>query len=141
MGFRSLVLFPVIAAAFTLAPSALADVPPGTGGSHTTTTAAGAGGAAGTNCVVSVEMTAGRTCMQCDPTTNACSSLGSDYHMVCQSSATAAIYCNGPNGQVPMDQNVACSVSLPGGSWRGTVAGGVLVAAAAALLRRRRRPS
>jgi hypothetical protein len=141
MGSRSLVLFPVIAAAFTLAPSALADVPPGTGGSTTSSTAAGAGGSSADSCVISVVMTQGKTCMECDPTTSACSGLGSDYHMVCQSAANKAIYCNGPNGQAPMDQNVACSVSLPRGSWRGVAAGGLLAAAAAALLRRRRRPS
>jgi hypothetical protein len=145
MGSRSLVLFPVVAAGLTLASSAFADVmPPGTGGSSTTSsTAAGAGGSHGStndpNCVISVVQTAGKTCMECDPTGSACTALGKDYHQACQSAPNMAIWCNGPVGSTPMDQNVACSVSLPGGSWGGMAAGGLLVAAAAALLGRRRR--
>jgi hypothetical protein len=144
MGSRSLVLFPIVAAALTLTSSAFADVmPPGTGGSTTSSTAAGAGGSKGStndpNCVLSVVMTAGKTCMECDPTGSACTALGKDYHQACQSAPNMAIWCNGPIGNMPSDQNVACSVSLPGGSWRGMAACGALVAAAAALLQRRRR--
>jgi hypothetical protein len=141
MAVRSLVLLSVVAAAFSFAPSAHADVPPGTGGSTTTTTTAatGAGGATNdTNCTVAEESIAGSTCQECNPTTSACTSLGSDYNFVCQSSGTVAVWCNGPIRNAPSDQNTSCSVSVPGAAWSGVAAACALMAAAALGLRRRR---
>lgn len=142
MGFRSLVLFSIFAAAVSVAPSARADVPNPTTGSGGSTSSAttGAGGAASKydpECSVDTEQVAGSTCQECDPTKGC--SVPKDYNLVCQRSATAAVYCNGPNRNQFSDSNVACSVALPGGSWSGAVAGGALAAAIAGLLRRRRR--
>ena len=143
MGFRSLVLLSVVAAAFSLAPSARA----GTGGgTSSSTTAAGTGGtpnaggggapSAGASCTVDQEETAGTTCQEC--TGSACTALGNTYSFVCQHTATVAVWCNGPIRTVPSDQNVAsCSVAVPGGEWSGLAA--VAVAAAALSMRRRRR--
>ena len=141
MGIRSLVLLSFVAA-FSLASSARADVPnPTTGsGGSTSSSTAGAGGAASTydpNCSAAAEAVAGTTCMACDPTSS-CSGLGKDFNLVCQSSAKAAVYCNGPSRNSYTDQNVACSVSVPGGAWSGAAAG-AFAAAVALMMRRRRR--
>ena len=142
MSIRSLVLLSFVAA-FSLAPSARADVPnptTGSGGSTSSSTTAGAGGAAAgydPSCNAVSEAVAGSTCKACDPTSSC--SFGSDYNLVCQSSAKAAVYCNGPKRTGYSDQNVACSVSMPGGSWGGAAVGGALAFAAAVMMRRRRR--
>jgi len=140
MGIRSLVLCSIAAAALSLASPALADVPNPTSGSGGSGTTTGAGGSPfDPGCTVAREQTqaAGRTCQTCDRSTTACSNLGNDYHQVCLSSATVAVYCNGPLGQTPQDQNVACSVSRPG-AWSSFAAGGALAVAAALMMRRRK---
>ncbi len=155
MGIRFLVQLSFVTAALALAPIALADIPSPTGGSAGSSTTTGTGGAAGTggtasafdpNCNKAQEAIAGTTCTECntgngtgnsaDP---ACSTLDSSYSMVCQSSAAVAVYCNGPVRDQPSDQNVSCSVPLPGAPARGLAAAGALVAAAAFMMRRRRR--
>lgn len=141
MRFRSLLLLPIVATVFSLAPPAHADVPApsssssGTGGA---TTAAGTGGEA--NCTVAYEESAfgGSMCVEvtCDPT---CSGVPSGYNQVCASSATKQVYCNGPVRDAPSDQNAACAVSMLGGSRSGVVAGGALALAIALGAWRRRR--
>ncbi len=140
MAIRSFALLSIVATAFSFAASAHADVPNPTTGSGTTTTTTssattGAGGAGTTgvndpDCTVAAEEIAGTTCQACDPTTSACTSLGSDYNFVCQNSATVAVWCNGPARTTPSDQNAACAVAVPGGAWSGMAAVGALAAAA-----------
>jgi MYXO-CTERM domain-containing protein len=147
MGIRSLVLLSFVVTAFSLASSARADVPPGTGGS-TSATGSGTGGAAtDPNCSIAVEMTAGSTCQLCSTGmgsapagTPACSSLDATYFEACAQSAALQVWCNGPQRLAPSDENVAkCSVSAAGGSWSHLWAAGALAAAAALGMRRRRR--
>ncbi len=103
--------------------------------------ASGAGGGTAVDdpdCTVAQESTAGSACVECDPTGASCGALDSSYVKICQSAANKAVYCNGPVREAPSDQNVACSVALPGGAAGGLAGCGVLVIAAAALLMRRR---
>jgi len=136
MVIRSLVLLSFAAAAFSFTSSAGAT---GSGGSSTGT--AGATSTDNPNCSVALDQVGGTTCKECDPTTSACSSLGTDYSFVCQSSTKTAVYCNGPNRASYADQNVACSVSVPGdgGAWSSAAAGCALAASLALMMRRRRR--
>ena len=123
MGFRSLVLLSIVATAFSLAPSARADVPTD-GGNNL-------------DCTIQEEMVAGTTCAMCD--TSSCSALGNTYNFVCSYSATQQIWCNGPVRDSPSDQNVAsCAVAVPGGAWSGVAACALVVGAALAMRRRRR---
>jgi hypothetical protein len=156
MGIRSLVLLSFVAA-ITLTRSARADIPnPTTGsGSSTTSSSSGAGGSTATtsgtggsnsggfagydpNCTIAQESTAGSTCVECDPTGASCNALDSTYNIVCLSAKNKAVYCDGPNGSKPSDQNVACSVALPGGVPGTFAAFGALAAACALLVRRKR---
>jgi hypothetical protein len=74
-------------------------------------------------------------CMECDPSSS-CKSLGAEFSMVCQRTPSIQVWCNGPKRTTTSDQNVACSVSVPGGAWTGAV--GAALAVAGALLVRRR---
>src|SRR5262245_24930443 len=100
MGTRSPVLFSIVAAAISVAPSVSADVPSpttGAGGSTTSSSATGAGGASSTydpDCTVASQQQSGTTCQECDPTAGC--SVPKEYNLVCQRSAKAAVYCNGP---------------------------------------------
>ena len=132
MGTRSLALLSFIATAFTLAPSARADVPNPSTGSGTSS------GSTATDCTVDERQQQGRTCQTCNPATT-CTTLGSDCSMACEQSATVQVWCNGPNPNVAADQNVAgCSIVAPG-ACTGAAVGGALAVAAALLMRRRRR--
>jgi hypothetical protein len=146
MGIRSLVLCSFVAASFSFSASARADIPnPTTSSSSSSSGSAGTGGTSGTggsgsdnpNCTVSfAESNApGVTCQVC--TTSSCSSLDSSYAFSCQATASSQVWCNGPVQTAPSDQNVACSVAIPGGSWS-SFAACAAVAATVALLRRRR---
>ena len=148
MGIRSLVQLSFVAAALTLASSALADIPNPTTGTGGTTSSASASSAATTggggtsgndpNCTVAQESIAGTNCMECDPTTT-CGSLDSNtFHLACQASAHSAVYCDGPVRDQYSDGNVACAVTLPGGAAGGLAAVGAIMAAAAWMVRRRR---
>jgi hypothetical protein len=150
MSLRSLVLLSVVATAFCAAPSALADIPnPTTGsGGSTSSSSTGTGGSttgaggstANLSCNISQEETAGSTCQECGTGAKiSCSSLDSSYSYACQQTPTVAVWCNGPVRDEPSDQNVACSVAVPGGAWSGLAAAGALAAAVAMQLRRRRR--
>jgi len=140
MGIRSLVLLSFVATVFSLAPSARADIPnpTGSGGGATSTGGTGGTSTGDPNCTIAVEQVAGSTCQTCDPGSS-CGSLTKDYNFVCQASAKVAVYCNGPKRTTPSDQNVACSVSVPGGALGGAAGCGSLAAAVALLMRRRRR--
>jgi hypothetical protein len=153
MGFRSLVLLSIVTAVFSLTPPVHAQASSsGTGGS---TSASGTGG--GANCNVAQESIAGSTCaaVTCDPS---CSGVPSGYNYVCTTSSTVQVWCNGPVRNTPSDQNVSCTVTVPGvglglglgpdggsrpqtqgGPWNGVVAGSALALAIALRLRRRRR--
>ena len=124
MGFRSLVLLSIVAAVFSVAPSASADVPPADGGDNQ-------------DCTIPEEMVDGTTCAMCSG--SACNNLGNTYNYVCSYSSTEQIWCNGPIRDLPQDQSVAsCAVAVPGGAWSGVAACAIAAAAALAMRRRRR---
>jgi hypothetical protein len=156
MSTRSFVMLSFVATCFTFAPRAHADLPPATASATTTTasstattTTTGAGGSTSTTtggaggakndptCTVAQESIDGTTCKECDPSSS-CGSVGSDYNLVCQRTASAQVWCNGPKRNSPSDQNVACAVAVPGGPWPGAVVAGALAVAAGLFLRRRR---
>ena len=139
MGIRSLLALSAVGVAISLAGSASADVPnpTGSGGSTGATTSA-SGPAGDPNCTVAFQMTAGRTCQECDPTNGSCDNLDNDYHQFCTRTANVAVWCNGPQPAVLPDKNVSCAVVSPG-SWGGAAAGALALAAAAILTARRRR--
>jgi MYXO-CTERM domain-containing protein len=131
MGTRALVSLCIVGAVSYFARSALADVPNPTGSGGST------GSVLNPDCTVSLESTNGRTCQECDPTASC--NFGSDYHMFCNRTAHAQVWCNGPLPDVAPTQNVSCAASSTGSAaWGGAAAGALAVAAALSMIRRRR---
>jgi hypothetical protein len=132
-----------LALAFSLAiPAvALADVPPADGGSGGSASTSSGSGVLDADCTVAAQTMAGHTCQQCQiegSSDSACEDeLGSNYNFVCKYSATAEVWCDGPNQLSSTDPSCALhAVSTP---LHGGAVAALLGMAVAALAVRRRR--